>query len=78
MFSKKATKVDKIFIVDLALCKGQIKPEADWGAVDSPKKRTNSFVFLLWKEKQKNKQIRLFVFWENLQRPNQLSVLSDL
>ena len=39
MFSKKATKVDKIFIVDLALCKGQIKPEADWGAVDSPKKK---------------------------------------
>ena len=45
MFSKKVTEVDKIFIVDLALCKGQIKPEADWGAVDSPKKRTNSFVF---------------------------------
>ena len=78
MFSKKATKVDKIFIVDLALCKGQIKPEADWGAVDSPKKRTNSFFFLLWKEKQKNKQILSFIFWKNLQHANLFSVLSDL
>ena len=25
--------------------KGQIKPEADWRAVDSPKKRTNEFGF---------------------------------
>ena len=31
--------------------KGQIKPKADWRAVDSPKKRTNEFVlfaFLLF------------------------------
>ena len=25
--------------------KGQIKPKADWRAIDSPKKRTNEFVF---------------------------------
>ena len=25
--------------------KGQIKPKADWRAVDSPKNRTNEFVF---------------------------------
>jgi hypothetical protein len=25
--------------------KGKIKPKADWRAVDSPKKRTNEFVF---------------------------------
>ena len=59
MFSKKATKVDKIFIVDLALCKGQIKPEADWGAVDSPKKRTNSFFFAV--ERKTKKQTNSFV-----------------
>ena len=27
--------------------KGQIKPKADWRAIDSPKKRTNEFVFFL-------------------------------
>ena len=26
--------------------KGQIKPKADWRAIDSPKKRTNEFVFV--------------------------------
>jgi hypothetical protein len=26
--------------------KGQIKLKADWRAIDSPKKRTNKFVFL--------------------------------
>ena len=26
--------------------KGQIKPKADWRAIDSPKKRTNDFFFL--------------------------------
>ena len=25
--------------------KGQIKPKADWRAIDSPKKRTNKFGF---------------------------------
>ena len=27
--------------------KGQIKPRADWRAIDSPKKRTNEFLFFL-------------------------------
>jgi hypothetical protein len=27
------------------LSKGQIKPKADWRAIDSPKKRRNEFVF---------------------------------
>ena len=26
------------------ICKGQIKPKADWPGIDSPKKRTNEFV----------------------------------
>ena len=56
--------------------KGQIKPKADWRAVDSPKKRTNEFLlfaFLLFTAKE-----TLLVFWENLRRANLLLVLSDL
>ena len=55
--------------------KGQIKPKADWRAADSPKKRTNKFVFvafLLFTAKKHK------VFWENLRRANLLSVLSDI
>ena len=49
------------------LDKGQIKPKADWRAAASPKtERTNIFLLLLYSPWQKNKQIRLFVFWENL------------
>ena len=33
-----------IFETPLLLSKGQIKPKADWRAVDSPKNRTNEFV----------------------------------
>ena len=73
--------------------KGQIKPKADWRAIDSPKKRTNEFFFhdspeileiLISSFKYfrtvmaKNKQIHSFVFWENLWSANLLSVLSDL
>ena len=35
--------------------KGQIKPKADWRAIDSPKKRPNKFVlfdFLLFRAKK--------------------------
>ena len=63
--------------------KGQIKPKADWRAIDSPKKRTNEFVgffaMTVWKYLKfrfqvssisglswQKKQIRLFIFWENL------------
>ena len=47
--------------------KGQIKPKADWPAMDSPKnERMNLlFPFLLFTA---NKTIHLFVFWENLRR----------
>ena len=49
--------------------KGQIKPKADWCAVDTPKKQMNEFVlfvFLLFTAKKTN----LFVFRENLRRAN--------
>ena len=36
--------------------KGQIKPKADWHAVDSPKKRMNKFGFLPWKAKKQTKK----------------------
>ena len=41
--------------------KGQIKPKADWRAVDSPKKRTNEFVlfaFLLFTANKTNSFVR--------------------
>ena len=45
--------------------KGQIKPKADWCAVDSPKTGMNLFCLLFCFPRQ-TKQIHLFVFWENL------------
>ena len=56
--------------------KDQIKPQADLCTVDSPKKRTTEFGFLF--AVKRKKQIRSFVFWENLRRANLLTVLSDL
>ena len=50
--------------------KGQIKPKADWRAIDSPKKRMKEFVlfaFLLFTANKTNSFIR---FWENLQCAN--------
>ena len=38
------------------ITKGQIKPKADWGAVDSPKKRMNEFVLFAVKSKKANKK----------------------
>ena len=43
--------------------KGQIKPIADWRAVDSPTKRTNEFGFFAVKSKKQKKKtefVRLF------------------
>ena len=37
------------------IAKGQIKPKADWRAVDSPKKRMNEFEFFALKSKKVNK-----------------------
>ena len=58
----------------LSFAKGQIKPKADWRAVDSPKKQRTNLVFFA----ERQKQICSFVFLENLQRANLLTVLSDL
>ena len=45
-----------------ATLKGQVKPKADWRAVDSHKKQTNLFC-LLFCFSQKTKQIHSFIFW---------------
>ena len=45
--------------------KGQIKPKADWDAVDSPKKRTNEWS---WKAKKQNRFVRSF-FWRIYSAP---------
>ena len=45
-FSEKATKMSTIVLMVLTSTKGQMKPKADWRAVDSPKKRTNDFLLL--------------------------------
>ena len=58
--------------------KGQIKPKADWGAIDSPKKRTNEFGFFAVKIKKAKKANSFNVFWKNLQHTNLLRVLFDL
>ena len=58
--------------------KGQIKPKADWHAVDSHKKRIKEVV-LFFAVKRKKRKNRWFVhFSENLRRKNLLMVLSDL
>ena len=40
------------------LVKGQIKPKADWRAVDSSNKRSNEFVFYAVKSKKTNSFVR--------------------
>ena len=35
--SKKVTKIDKVFTVDLTLCKGQMKSECIYEIIDFPK-----------------------------------------
>ena len=60
------------------IAKGQIKPKADWRAVDSPKKRMNEFELFAVKSKKANKTNHLFGFWENLCRANLLSKLTDI
>ena len=45
MFSKKATKIDKIFAVNLTLTKGQIIWKGLLVSSNSHKKRTNEFIF---------------------------------
>ena len=52
--------------------------KADWRAVYSPNKQTDEFDLFAVKSKKQTKQIRLFVFWDNLWRANLLSKLTDL
>ena len=47
--------------------KGQIKPKADWHAVDSAKNKGTNLFSLLFCFSQKTKQISSFIFWKNLQ-----------
>ena len=45
------TVVTNMTLGNLEAAKGQIKPKADWRAIDSPKKQTNEricFIFLLY------------------------------
>ena len=55
------TKITKKFTKKFG--KGQIKPKADWCVVDSPKKLTYEFVFVVLKSKRAkktNKFVRSF------------------
>ena len=45
MFSKKATKIDEIFTVDLKLCKGQTNSKLFFQADVSSKKKTSKSDF---------------------------------
>ena len=52
------------------LPKDQIKPKADWHAIDSPKNVQINLFCLLFCFSQQTKQIHSFVFWKNLRRAN--------
>ena len=43
---KRVSLEDKWFAIFLLYFKGQIKPKADWRAIDCPKKRMNEFFFV--------------------------------
>ena len=62
------------------LCtKGQIKPKAGLARRRFSQKTNEEFdLFDVKSMKKQTKHICSFVFWENLQRANLLSVLSDL
>ena len=45
----------KVFDTNFNFSKGQIKPKADWRAVDSPEKRTNEFGYFALKSKKAEK-----------------------
>ena len=77
-------KVELIFSFEtFPFSKGQIKPKADWRAIDSPKKWTNKFVLLAVNSKKQKSKKKLFVrsvfflvfFWKNL-RPTNLLYLT--
>ena len=60
MFSKKATKIDKIFTVDLTLTKGQIKLKAVW-ACHGFSQEMNKQICFVCLQKQKSRQKNSFV-----------------
>ena len=61
MFSKKATKIDEIFTVDLTLCKGHLISKANCQAVVSPKKQTKGiWLYYVVKSKKANSFVRFF------------------
>ena len=61
------TEVKLDFFVPDDCTKGQIKPKADWCAVDSPKKQTNEFVLFAVKSKKANKTNSFVHFlWESM------------
>ena len=51
MFSKKATKIDEIFTVDLTLCKGGFKSEGRGGFSQLPKMSAEKTILGLKKGK---------------------------
>ena len=61
-----------------SIAKGQIKPKADWGALDSPKKQTYEFVLLAFLLFMANKITYFVLFWENLWRAQTLLVLFSI
>ena len=44
-FFKESNSFFSLYRAPIEGAKGQVKPKADWRAIDSPKKRTNKFVF---------------------------------
>ena len=57
--------------------KGQMKPEADLRALDSPKNEQTNLLFFCFPTLH-GKKTNSFVFWENLRHTNLLTVSSDL
>ena len=60
-------KVSKKFLTTVT--KGQIKPKADWRAVDSPKKQTDEFDLFAVKSKKANKTNSSVRFFGEVSKP---------
>ena len=63
------------FTKSIQECKAQIKPNADWRAIDSPKKLTNEFVFFLPWQSGNTWNLIFFSFtvWKYLNREIEIS-----
>ena len=62
MYKPICQKPAQQLLSSLYSTKGQIKPSADWRAVDSLKKKSNKFFFCLFVFHSKDPQICWFVF----------------